>query len=159
MKKQPQLVQRQRILLTLVHFLWLAILPQDYRSEGPCREEWFKPDMAYCDNAFHVMCSEFRLERGLCFGVTVYSPIQRSRMTAAMPGRMTEYSRGRKYLCSTWSLSTKGWKRTKYQIMSTTVPCVHDISQTSGLETIHFRKWESTQGCLDDASFMLKWRL
>lgn len=27
---------------------------------------------------------------------------------------MTEYSRGRKYLCSTWLLSTKGWKRTKH---------------------------------------------
>lgn len=37
-------------------------------------------------------------------------PIQMSSITAAIPGRMTEYSRGRKYLCRKWSLSTKGWK-------------------------------------------------
>lgn len=44
------------------------------------------------------------------FRIMVYSPTQRSSITAAIPGRMTEYSRGRKYLCKVWSLSMKGWK-------------------------------------------------
>lgn len=37
-------------------------------------------------------------------------PTQRTRINAATPGRITEYSRGRKYLWIIWSLSTKGCK-------------------------------------------------
>lgn len=61
-----------------------------------------------------------------------------SRITAATPGTMTEYSRGRKYLCRKCSLSTKGWKRTRVSMF--TPAAEKQTEQVGGGEPEHHQR-------------------